>query len=71
MAELAAVAVPDLLRLFAGEVPAVAATLLDFERRLTAGEVTAGEFIATVDRYFYQIATLADLALRGYPHLVV
>jgi isopentenyldiphosphate isomerase len=71
VAELAAVAVPDLLRLFAGEAPAVAATLLDSERRLTAGEVTAGEFIATVDRYFYRIAALADLALRGYPHLVV
>ena len=71
VAELAAVAVPDLLRLFAGEVPAVPATRLDSDRRATAGVVTAGEFVATVDRYFYRVAALADLFLRGYAHLVV
>ena len=71
VAELAAVAVPDLLRLFAAEVPAVPATRLDSDRRTAAGEVTAGEFVATVDRYFYRVAALADLFLRGYAHLVV
>jgi isopentenyldiphosphate isomerase len=71
VAELAAVAVADLLRLFAGEVPAVPATRLDSDRRTTAGVVTAGEFVATVDRYFYRVAALADLFLRGYAHLVV
>ena len=34
--------------------------------------MTGGEdFIPTFDRYFYRVAALVDLALRGYPHLVV
>jgi hypothetical protein len=71
VAALEAVSVAELLRLFTGETPAVPATVLFPGGRLARQEITAGDFIPTFDRYFYRVAAVVDLALKGYPHLVV
>ena len=92
VAALEAVAVADLLALFAGSRERVPCRRVvphaplrgDFSlrgvghiewdkgsERLAWGEITCDDFIPTLDRYYYRVATVADLALRGYPHLVV
>jgi isopentenyldiphosphate isomerase len=71
VAALAAAPVPDLLRLFAGETERIPVLILDGGGRVGAGEIGREDFIPVFDRYFYRVAALVDLALRGYPHLVV
>lgn len=71
VAALAAVAVADLLALFSGRQETAPARTLWPGGTLTAATVRAEEFIPTIDRYFYRAAIVADLALRGYPHLAI
>jgi isopentenyldiphosphate isomerase len=71
VAALAAAPVPDLLRLFAGETERISVLILDDGGRVREGEIGREDFIPVFDRYFYRVAALVDLALRGYPHLVI
>jgi isopentenyldiphosphate isomerase len=65
------VAVEDLLQLLGGHVERIPARVLTPDTALSTGWVRREDFIPTLDSYFYRIATVVDLALRGYPHLVV
>lgn len=38
---------------------------------IAPAEIGQGDFIPTVDRYFYRVAVAAGLALRGEPHVAV
>ncbi len=68
---LEAVSVADLLALLSGQRETAPARTLWPGGTITAGVVRAAEFIPTTDRYFYRAAIVADLALRGYPHLAI
>lgn len=68
---LAAAAVADLLHLFSGQVERIPVRLLSSAGALQPAFITAGDFIPTLDQYFHRVATLVDLAIKGYPHLVV
>lgn len=65
------VAVSDALALFSGQVNRVRSRVL-----LPAGDqsdrwVTEDDLVPTLDRYFYRVAVVADLAAQGYPHLTI
>ena len=65
------VAVADALALLSGQTRRVPS-----RRLLPSGEqsdawVTDADLIPSLDRYFYRVAVAADLAVQGYPHLVV
>lgn len=74
-AELAALVrfpLPPLLDLLAGtrdRVPAESIT--PGTATIAPAEIGQGDFIPTVDRYFYRVAVAAGLALRGEPHVAV
>ncbi|HET7770874.1 MAG TPA: NUDIX domain-containing protein, partial [Chloroflexota bacterium] len=65
------VSVADTLALLSGQVRRVPS-----HRLLPGGEqsdawISETDLIPTLDRYFYRVAVVADLAAQGYPHLVV
>jgi isopentenyldiphosphate isomerase len=65
------VTVADALALLSGQASRVAS-----RRLLSSGEqsdswVTQEDLIPSLDRYFYRVVVAADLAAKGYPHLVV
>jgi isopentenyldiphosphate isomerase len=62
---------PDLLRLFAGEADRITVRSLSAERRISRGTITRDDFLPTLDQYFFRVATIVDMAIRGYPYLVV
>jgi hypothetical protein len=68
---LEAAPVVQLLELFAGQREAAPARRLLPDSSLQTSEVRRADFVPTLDRYFYRAATLADLAIKGYAHLVV
>ncbi|MBI3970512.1 MAG: NUDIX domain-containing protein [Chloroflexi bacterium] len=68
---LEAAALPDLLGLFAGQLDRIATRALRPLAAVEDGFITLGDFIPTLDRYFFRVATVADLAARGYPYLVI
>jgi len=65
------VAVADLLALLSREVSRIPAAVLAPDGAQRDGWVGKGDLIPTLDRYFYRVAVAADLAARGYGHLVV
>jgi len=65
------VAVADLLALLGGETDRIAARVLQPDGTQHDGWVREDDLIPTLDRYFYRVAVAADLAARGYAHLVV
>ena len=71
VAALEAAAVADLLRLFSGSVAEIPVQVLAPGAGVVAGAIGREDFIPSLDRYFYRVATIVDLAGRGYPHLVV
>jgi hypothetical protein len=71
VAALEAAPVADLLRLCSGQTPGVRVATLTPDGTLGQGEITPADLIPTFDRYFYRVAVVVDLALRGYPHLVI
>lgn len=74
-AELAALVrfpLPPLLDLLAGTRKTVTAeTIAPDTDAIAPAEIGPGDFIPTVDRYFYRVAVAASLALRGEPHIAV
>jgi hypothetical protein len=44
---------------------------LSAERRISRGTITRDDFLPTLDQYFFRVATIVDMAIRGYPYLVV
>lgn len=68
---LEGVAVADLLGLWSGERDAIPVLALGTGDVIAPREVTREDFIPTFDRYFYRVAAVVDLALRGYPYLVI
>jgi isopentenyldiphosphate isomerase len=60
-----------MLDLFGGQAERVAVRVLLPGGALREGAITQEDFIPGLDRYFYRVAVIADLALRGYPHLVI
>jgi isopentenyldiphosphate isomerase len=65
------VAVDDLLSLFSGTATRVASRVLLPSGELRDGSLAEEDLIPSPDRYFYRVAVVADLATRGYPHLVI
>ena len=65
------VAVVDALALLSGQIGRVASRRLLPSGEQSDGWVTEDELIPSLDRYFYRVAVAADLATRGYPHLVI
>lgn len=65
------VAVDDLLRLFAGQVARVPCRVLLPDGAQHDGQIAETDLIPNDDRYFYRLAVVADLAARGYPHLLI
>ena len=65
------VTVVDALALLSGERPRVASRRLMPSGEQSESWVTQEDLIPSLDRYFYRVAVAADLAARGYPHLVV
>ncbi len=68
---LVRVALGDALALLSGTVARVQARALTPDGAVHDGTVAADELIPTLDRYFYRVAVAADLAVKGYPHVVV
>jgi isopentenyldiphosphate isomerase len=68
---LVRVALDDALALLSGRTASIPATSLTPDGGLGEAAVSAGELIPSLDRYFYRVAVAADLAVRGYPYLVV
>ena len=65
------VAVADALALLSGLVARVVSRRLLPGGEQSDGWIAAEEMIPSLDRYFYRVAVAADLAVRGYPLLVV
>ena len=65
------VAVADALALLSGQAQRVQSRRLLPAGEQSDGWVTAEDLIPSLDRYFYRVAVAADLAVKGYPHLVV
>ena len=65
------VAVGELLALFGGQVERIASEVLLADGTQREGWVAESDLIPTSDRYFYRVAVVADLAAKGYPHLVI
>ena len=65
------VAVADALALLSGQASRVASRRLLPTGEQTDGWIAEGDLIPSLDRYFYRVAVVADLATRGYPHLIV
>ena len=61
----------SLLQLLAGQRSRVATRRLTPDGGISAVEITAQDFIPTLDQYFFRVAVAIDHALRGYPYLVV
>ena len=68
---LVRVALDDALALLAGRAPHAPARTLTPDGTICDETITADELIPSLDRYFYRVAVAADLAVKGYPHLVV
>jgi hypothetical protein len=64
-------ALADALELLSGRAARVVSRRLLPGGDQSDGWITAEEMIPSLDRYFYRVAVAADLAVRGYPHLVV
>ena len=68
---LEVVSVADMIELLCGNTQAAGARVLTPDGVVHAGTITAADFIPVLDAYFLRVAVLADLATRGYPHLLV
>jgi isopentenyldiphosphate isomerase len=65
------VSVADALALLSGQVRRAPSRRLLPDGEQSDAWVSEEDLIPTLDRYFYRLAVAADLAARGYPHLVV
>ncbi len=69
---LVAAPLPDLLRLLAGQADRASVALLRPGRQQPeTGAITRDDFVPVNDNYYFRVTTVIDLAIKGYPYLVV
>ena len=72
LAALIRLPLPPLLDLLAGDVPAIAGEAIAPGGSASSPvEITAEDFIPSIDRYYYRVAIAADRVLRGERHVAV
>lgn len=71
LVSLESVPITGLLEVFDGRRREAAGRRLHPNGALDESLVRRADFIPTLDRYVHRMVVLADLALRGYPHLVL